>query len=131
MIREKRRLLYEVIFMKEKLKKAKNFICDHKETILYVAIVGGCCAVWYGVGRLSGKKAALTTLQKKLYPAVQVEDLDILYQGKLRGANYTVSGCMSRNNLITLKELCTDAQSFSGVVNEETPVVAYTILFKM
>lgn len=116
--------------MKEKLEKAKNFVYDHKEEIAFTALVGACCTVWYLTGKKDGYNAALKHLKEKLYPAVQAEDLDILYHGKLRGANYTVSGCMASDKLITFKELCKDASNFSGVVDEDTPVVAYSILFK-
>ena len=116
--------------MKEKLKKAKNFVYDHKEEIAFTALVGACCTVWYLAGKKNGYNAALKHLKEKLYPAIQAEDLDILYNGKLRGANYTVSGCMASDKLIALKELCKDASNFSGVVDEDTPVVAYSILFK-
>lgn len=117
--------------MKEKLTKAKNFVYDHKEEIATIALVGACCTVWYLAGKKSGYKAACKDLKEKLYPAVQAEDLDILYHGKLRGANYTVSGCFAIDNPITLKELCKDASDFSDVVNGDTPVKAYTILFKV
>lgn len=116
--------------MKEKLTKAKNFVYDHKEDFATIALVGACCTVWYLAGKKSGYKAACKDLKEKLYPAVQAEDLDILYHGKLRGANYTVSGCFAIDNPITLKELCKDASDFSDVVNGDTPVKAYTILFK-
>lgn len=116
--------------MKEKLEKAKNFVYDHKEEIAFTALLGACCTVWYLAGKKSGYKAACKDLKEELYPAIQVEDLQILYQGKMRGANYTVSGCMASDNLIALKELCKDASNFSGVVDEDTPVVAYSILFK-
>ena len=117
--------------MKEKLKKAKNFVYDHKEEIAFTALVGACCAVWYLAGKKDGYKAFAKDLKEELYPAVQAEDLKILYQGKMRGANYTLSSCFASDNLITLKELCKDASDFSGVVDGDTPVVAYTILFKM
>lgn len=116
--------------MKEKLEKAKNFVYDHKEEIAFTALVGACCTVWYLAGKKSGYTAACKDLQEKLYPAIQVEDLQILYNGKLRGANYTVSGCFASDKLVTLKELCKDVTNFSGVVGEDTPVVAYSILFK-
>lgn len=117
--------------MKEKLEKAKNFVYDHKEDFAAIALVGACCTVWYLAGKKSGYKAFAKDLKEKLYPAIQAEDLDILYHGKLRGANYTVSGCFASDKLITFKELCKDASNFSGVVNEDTPVVAYSILFKV
>ena len=117
--------------MKEKLEKAKNFVYDHKEEIAFTALVGACCTVWYLAGKKSGYKAFAKDLKEKLYPAIQAEDLDILYHGKLRGANYTVSGCFASDKLITLKELCNDASNFSGVVDGDTPVVAYSILFKV
>ena len=117
--------------MKEKIQKAKKFIYDHKEELATTALIGACCTVWYLAGKKSGYNAAAKHLKEKLYPAVQAEDLDILYHGKLRGANYTVSGCFTSDNLITLKELCKDASDFSNVVDGDTPVVAYTILFKM
>lgn len=116
--------------MKEKLEKAKNFVYDHKEDFAAIALVSACCAVWYLVGKQDGRKAFAKDLKEKLYPAIQAEDLQILYQGKMRGANYTVSGCMASDKLIALKELCKDASNFSGVVDEDTPVVAYSILFK-
>lgn len=116
--------------MKEKLEKAKNFVYDHKEEIAFTALVGACCTVWYLAGKKSGYEAACKALKEKLYPAIQVEDLQILYQGKMRGANYTVSGCMASENPIALKDLCKDVSNFSEVVDEDTPVVAYSILFK-
>lgn len=116
--------------MKEKLKKAKNFVYDHKEDFATIALVSACCAVWYLVGKKDGYKAACKDLKEKLYPAIQAEDLKILYNGKLRGANYTVSGCMASDKLIALKELCKDVTAFSDAVDEDTPVVAYSILFK-
>ena len=116
--------------MKEKLEKAKNFVYDHKEEIAFTALVGACCTVWYLAGKKDGYKAACKDLQEKLYPAIQMVDLQILYQGKMRGSNYTVSGCMESNKLIALKELCKDVTNFSDAVDEDTPVVAYSILFK-
>lgn len=116
--------------MKEKLEKAKNFVYDHKEKIVITALLGACCTVWYLTGKRSGYMAACKDLKEKLYPAIRVEDLQILYQGKMRGANYTVSGCMASDKLIALKELCKDVSNFSGDVDEDTPVVAYSILFK-
>ena len=116
--------------MKEKLEKAKNFVYDHKEEIAFTALVGACCTVWYLAGKKDGYKAACKDLKEKLYPAIQAEDLKILYQGKMRGANYTLSSCFASDNLITLKELCKDASDFSDVVDGDTPVMAYTILFK-
>lgn len=115
--------------MKEKLEKAKNFVYDHKEDFASIALVSACCAVWYLVGKQDGRKAFAKDLKEKLYPAIQAEDLKILYQGKMRGANYTVSGCFASDKLITLKELCKDVTAFSDV-DEDTPVVAYSILFK-
>ena len=116
--------------MKEKLEKAKNFVYDHKGEIVITALLGACCTVWYLAGKKSGYMAACKDLKEKLYPAIQVEDLQILYQGKMRGANYTVSGCMASDKLIALKELCKDVTAFSDAVDEDTPVVAYSILFK-
>ena len=85
--------------------------------------------IW--LAKKDGYKAFAKNLKEKLYPAIQAEDLKILYNGKLRGANYTVSGCFASDNLITLKELCKDASDFSDVVDGDTPVVAYSILFKV
>ena len=71
---------------------------------------------------------AFNTAWKYRFPTYVLADG---YQGKMRGANYTLSSCFASDNLITLKELCKDASDFSGVVDGDTPVVAYTILFKM
>ena len=116
--------------MKEKLKKVKNFVYNHKEEIAFTALVGACC-LFARAGYNTGVKHCSIVMSENFDPIISRKDLDILSIGVKRGADYVTSTCFERNDMIPLKELPKDVATFAkGAIDEDTPVVAYTILFK-
>lgn len=53
-----------MIFMKEKLEKAKNFVYDHKEEIAVMVIGGVAYLVWYAAGKRDGISSCENVIHK-------------------------------------------------------------------
>lgn len=117
--------------MKNAIKKVKETMHEKREYIAFAVLTVGACCLFARAGYNAGIKRCSKVMSEKFDPIISRNDLDILSIGVKRGADYVTSTCFERKDMIPLKELAKDVATFAeGAIDENTPVMAYTILFK-
>lgn len=116
--------------MKEKLNKVKETLYENRTRIAFAAIMAGACGLCAHYGYKKGINSCAKFMNEKFSPLVNPQDLDILSVGVKRGADYVTSAAFESTDMVPLKELVNDVTKYAEVISEDTPVMAYTILFK-
>lgn len=111
-------------------KTAKETVIRNRKTIITVCAIAGGLYLAHRTGYVRGIRKAADIMHKKFDPVVHTEDLDILSIGVKRGADYITSTCFDAKEIIPLADITKDIVNNSGVITEETPVIAYSVLFK-